>query len=108
MVSVLITFYIQGVLKLKQNSGARRLNQKNYILNTKRIKAVEIDGIKENIRLKIRDDTEDNTNGMNGDKIDTNVIEYQKGDQESNDTGFGRVENNKHPSAEGKQHTEIS
>ena len=35
----------------------------------------------------------------------TNVIEHQKRDQESNDIGFGKVENNKHPSAEGEQHT---
>jgi len=33
------------------------LNQKNYILRAKRITAVEIDGIIENIRLKIGDDT---------------------------------------------------
>ena len=37
------------------------LNQKNYILRTGRITAVEIDGIIENIRLKIGDDTEDHT-----------------------------------------------
>jgi hypothetical protein len=76
------------------------LNQENYILKAKRITAVEIDEIKENIRLKIRDDTEDYTNGVNGDKMDTNVIEHRKSDQESNSTGFGKVENNKHPSAE--------
>jgi len=46
------------------------LNQKNCILKTKRITAVEIDQIKENIRLKIRDDKEDYTNGVNGDKMD--------------------------------------
>jgi hypothetical protein len=54
------------------------LNQKNYILRAKRITAVEIDGIIENIRLKIGDDTEDYANGVNGDKMDTNVIEHQK------------------------------
>jgi hypothetical protein len=75
------------------------LNQKNYILKAKRITAVEIDEIKENIRVKIRGDTEDYTNGVNGDKMDTNVIEHQKRDQES------KVENNNHPSAEGEQHT---
>jgi len=32
------------------------LNQKNYILKAKRITAVEIDEIKENIRLKMGDD----------------------------------------------------
>jgi len=81
------------------------LNQKNYILKAKRITAVEIDEITENIRLKIEDDTEDYTNGVNGDKIDTNVTEHQKRDQESNDIGFDKVEINKHSSAKGKQHT---
>jgi len=37
--------------------------------------------------------------------MDTNVIEHQKRDQESNNTGFGKAENNNHPSAEGEQHT---
>jgi hypothetical protein len=57
------------------------LNQKNYILRDKRITDVEIDGIIENIRHKIGDDTEDHTNGANGDKMNTNVIEHQKRDQ---------------------------
>jgi len=78
------------------------LNQKNYILKAKTITAVKIDRMKENIRLKIGDDTEDYTNGVNGDKMDTNVIEHRKRDQEINNTGFGKVENNKHPSAEGE------
>jgi len=81
------------------------LNQKNYILKAKRITAVELDEIKENIRLKIGDDTEDYTNGVNGDKMDTNGLEHQKRQQDSNDTGFGKVENNKRSSAEGEQHT---
>jgi len=37
--------------------------------------------------------------------MDTNVTEYQKRDQESNNIGFGKVGNNKHLSAEGEQHT---
>jgi len=37
--------------------------------------------------------------------MDTNVTEHQKRDQERNNTGFGKVENNKHPRAEGGQHT---
>jgi len=37
---------------------------------------------------------------VNGDKIDANVIEHQKRDQKKDNTGFGKVENNKHPSAE--------
>ena len=81
------------------------LNQKNYIFKVKRITPVEIDEIRENIRLKIGDDAEENTNGVNGDKMDANVIEHQKRDQENDNTGFGKVENNKHPSAEGEYHT---
>jgi len=65
------------------------LKQKDYILKAKRITAVEIDETKENIRLKIGDDTQDYTNGVNGDKMDTNVIEHQKRDQENDNTGFG-------------------
>ena len=79
------------------NIDAKALLKKNYILRAKRITDVEIDGIIENIRLKIGDDTEDHTNGANGDKVDTNVIEHQKRDQESKNTGFGKAENNKHP-----------
>ena len=37
--------------------------------------------------------------------MDTNVTQHQKRDQESNNTGFGKVENNKHTSAEVEQHT---
>ena len=54
------------------------LNQKNYILRAKRITAVEITGIMENIRLRIGVDTEDYTDGVNGDKMDTYVIQHQK------------------------------
>jgi hypothetical protein len=53
------------------------LNQKNCILRAKRI-TVEIDEIKENIRLKIRNDTEDHTQGTNDNKMDTNDKEHQK------------------------------
>jgi len=45
------------------------LIQKNYILKAQRITTVEIDEIKENIRLKIGDEIEDYTNRENGDKI---------------------------------------
>jgi len=81
------------------------LNQKNYILKSKRMMAVEFDEIKENIRLKIENDIEDYTKGDDGDKIDGNVIEHQKRDQGNNNTGFGKVENNKHPRAEEEQYT---
>ena len=75
------------------------------LLKAQRITAVEIYKIKENIRHKKGDDTDDYTNVVNGDKIDANVIEHQKRDQQNNITGFGKVENYKHPSAEGEQHT---
>jgi len=81
------------------------LNQKNYIIKAQRITTIEIDEIKESISLKIGVETEDYTNEVNGDKMDKNVIELQKRDQENENTDFGKVENNKHPSAEGEQHT---
>jgi len=76
--------------------------RKKNILKAKRISAIEINEIKENVRLKIGDDTEDYTNGVNSCKMDTNVTEHQKRDQESNSTAIGKVENK---SAEGEQHT---
>ena len=81
------------------------LNKKNYISDAKRITAVEIDEIKENIRLKMWNDTEDHTKGMKGDKMDMNDKERQKRDQEGNSTGLGKTENNQHQGAEGEQHT---
>jgi hypothetical protein len=79
------------------------LNQKNCILNAKRI-TVEIDKIEENIRLKIWNNTEEHTQGMNDDKMDTNDKEHQKKDHVSNNSGLGRIENNKHPGPEREQH----
>ena len=68
------------------------LNQKNYFLKAQRIMTVEIDEMKENIRLKIGDDTENYTNRVNGNKMDTHVIQHQKRDQENENTDFGKVE----------------
>jgi hypothetical protein len=76
--------------------------RKNYILKARRIPAIEIDETKESVRLEIGDDMEDCTNGVNSCKMDTNVIEHQKRDRESNSTAIGKVENK---SAEGEQHT---
>jgi len=59
------------------------LNQKNYILKAKRITTVGIGEIKEYIRIQIGDDTEDYTNRVNGEKIDTHIIEHQNRDQEN-------------------------
>jgi len=91
---------------MRMNIDAKALlNQKNYILKAKRIMAGEIDEIKENSRLKMGDDTEHYINRVNGIKLDTNVIQHQKRDQENATTGSGKAENYKHPSAEGEQHT---
>ena len=57
------------------------LHQKNYILKAQRLTAVEIDEIRENIRLQIGEATEDYTNKVNGDRTDANGIEYQKRDK---------------------------
>jgi len=90
----------------KMNINAKTLfNQKNYILKAQRITSVEIDELKEIIRLRTGEDTEDYTNRENGDKMDTNVIKHQKRDQENENNDLGKVENNKHLSAEGEQHT---
>ena len=37
--------------------------------------------------------------------MDTDVIHHQKRDQEIKNTGFGKAENNKHPSSDGEQQT---
>jgi hypothetical protein len=87
------------------NTDATLLLKQNYILKAKRITTVKMDGIKEYIRLKIWNDTEDHTKGMNGDRMDTNDKENQKGRQESNNTVLGKIENKKHIEAKGKQHT---
>ena len=49
------------------------LNQKNYILKAQRLTAVEINEIRENIRLEIGEATEDYTNEVNGDRTDAMV-----------------------------------
>jgi hypothetical protein len=76
-------------------------NQNNDFSKAERMPAIETDEIKENVRLKIGDETEDYTNGVNSCKIDTNVIEHQKKDHESNSTAIGKVKNK---SDEGEQH----
>ena len=38
----------------------------------------------------------------------TNYKEHEKRDQESMNTGLGKIENNKYPAAEREQHTGIS
>jgi hypothetical protein len=54
------------------------LNQKNCILKAKRITTVETDEIQKNIRLKIQNGTEDHTQGMNDDTMNTNDKQHQK------------------------------
>jgi len=90
----------------KMNIDAKALfNQKNYISKAPRITSAEIDELKEFIRLRTGEDTEDYTNRVNGDKMDTHVIKHQKRDQEKENKDLGKIENNKHLSAEGEQHT---
>jgi hypothetical protein len=43
---------------------------------------------------------------MNADKMDTNDKQHQNRQQNSNNTGLGRIQNNKHPGA-GQQHIAI-
>jgi hypothetical protein len=86
------------------NTDATLLLKQNYILKAKRITTVKMDEIKEYIRLKIWNDTEDHTKEMNGDKMDTNDKEHQKGRQESNNTVLGKIETKEHPEAKGEQH----
>ena len=64
------------------------LNQKNYILKPLRLTAVEIEEIRENIRLEIGEATKDYTNEVNGDRTDANGIEYQKRDKENENTDW--------------------
>jgi hypothetical protein len=90
---------------MRKNIEAKLLlNQKKCILKTKRSTTVEIDEIKENIRLKIWNDTEYQTKGMSVNKMDTNDKQHHTRDQESNNTDLGKIENNKHPGAEEQQH----
>jgi len=96
----------KGPVMRKNIDAKLLLNQKKYILKTKRT-TVEIDKIKENIRLKIWNNREYHTKGMNADKMDTNDKQHQNKHQKSNNTGLGKIENNKHPGAEGQQHTAI-
>jgi len=81
------------------------LNQKNYISKAQRLTAVEIDEVRENIRLELGEATEDYKNEVNGDRTDANGMEYQKRDKENENTDCGKAQINKHPSAEGQQQT---
>ena len=62
----------------RERNSVALLNQKNYILKAQRITAVEIDEIRENIRLEIGEASEYYTNEGNGDRKDANCMEYQK------------------------------
>ena len=54
------------------------LNQKNYILKAQRLTTVEIEKLREIIKLKIGEATENYTNEANKDRTDSNGIEYHK------------------------------
>jgi hypothetical protein len=77
---------------MRINVGAKLLlNQKNYILKSKGIATVEIDEIKENIRPKICNGIEEDTKGMNGDKMVRINTQHQNRDEERNNTGLGKM-----------------
>jgi hypothetical protein len=59
-----------------------RLKAVEIDYKSRKITIVGIDEVKESISLRVRNDTEDHTKGMNGDKIDMNDKERQKRDQE--------------------------
>jgi len=58
------------------------LNLKNYILKAKIIAVIEIDEIKENIKLNVWNDTEDHTKGLHSDNMDMSDKKHQKRGQE--------------------------
>ena len=87
------------------NLDTKALLNQNCILKAQRLTAVEIDEIRENIRLEIGEAAEDYTNEVNGDRTDANVIEYLKRDKENENTDCDKAQINKHTSAEGEQHT---
>ena len=60
-----------------------QLNYSNYILQAEIITIAGIYEKKENIRLRVWNDTEDHPKGMNGDKMTMNDKELQKRDQEA-------------------------
>jgi hypothetical protein len=68
------------------------LNQKNYILRSKRKSNVEIDELKENIRPKICNDTDDHTKGMNGNTMVRTDKQHRNRDKERKNTGLSKIE----------------
>jgi len=65
----------------RKNIGAKLLlNELNWILKDERTTFAGIYEIREKIGLRVWDDTEDQTKGMNGDKMDMNYEENQKRD----------------------------
>ena len=60
------------VARINLNAKAL-LNQNDYILKARILTAVEIDVIRENIRLEIGEATDDYTNEVNGDRTDAMV-----------------------------------
>jgi len=77
---------------LRINLDAKALlNQKNYILKAQILTDVEIVEIRENIGFQIGEATEDYTNEVNGDRTDVNCIEYQKRDNENENSDCGKA-----------------
>jgi len=80
----------KAVLRINLDAKAL-LNQKNYILKAQILTDVEIVEIRENIGFQIGEATEDYTNEVNGDRTDVNCIEYQKRDNENENSDCGKA-----------------
>jgi len=77
----------------RKNIGAKLLlNELNWILKDERTTIGGIDEIKEKIRLRVWDDTEDRTKGMNGDKMGMNYKRKPEEGRRNNNTVLDKIE----------------
>jgi hypothetical protein len=74
-----------------------------WILKAERTTVNEIDGIKGKVGLRVWNDTEDNTKGINGDKMDMNDKRKPEDRPSNNNTGLDKIDK-KHVESEGEQH----
>jgi hypothetical protein len=77
------------------NIGAKLLlNNLNWILKAERTTIGGIDEIKEKIRLRVWNNTEDHTKGMNGDKMDMNDILNPEEESRNKNIGLYKIGKN--------------
>ena len=75
----------------EKNTGAKLLlKQLNWILKAERTTIGGIDGIKEKIKLRVWNDSEGNTKGMNGDRMDMNDKRKPEEGPRNNNTGLDK------------------